>query len=715
MSDSVNKKAKRGKARSEIIFRMGVVLALVFLAFMAIVFKVIYLTTIGREENMKHAYTEQYEVKKLPRRGEILAANHVQLSVSVPYYTIDLDMRPSAISQEVYNKGADSLALCLSRFFKDRSKREYRRLLDSSRRYSKGTIRMRDSVSYFELNTIKSFPIFRRGVPVGGYVATEEPIRIRPMGNMAARTIGMYNYKAKKANGGLELYCDEWLAGEPGRAIKHRVVGRSEVEMIVEPPVNGASVVTTIDVEMQDIVTNALKSQIEQQLGEWGCAVLMEVETGDIKAIANFTRRRGGYIEDENHAVRYAAELGSVMKTATFIALFEDGEYEPNSVVSLGGKGYYEFQGKKIRESRGHTDLDSVTIKDMYKMSSNGISMIANNIYGKEPARLLDRWRKMGLYDLSGIQLKGESRPIINHPDSSGWDFKFNNLPWMIIGYSLTMTPMQMCTFYNGIANGGQRVKPRLIKEIIQDGKVIESFDVEEVGDLMYSSRTREYLDTVMRAVVAEKGGTGYRIRSDNYQVAGKTGTAFWSTGGAGYVSNKERCTFVGYFPADAPKYTCIVVIDDPKKGASGGAVSGPVFKEIADKVYAIMGRESNLKVVDDTEITEIPVAKGGYADDLVEICKELDLAYVNSATGDWVKSSRIVSDEEESLVELRDLTLKENLVPNVIGMGLRDALYLMESCGMRVTATGSGRVYSQSAKAGSRIVRGGTVELKLR
>ena len=689
---------------------MGIILVLVLLAFVGIGIKATTLMTVKRDSYMQFAYKESI-IEVPARRGDILAANGVPLATSVPYYDIYVDMRANHMHDTIFYRGVDSLALCLSKLFGDKDKATYKSLLKSSRDKNNGHLLIHRRATYNELMAMKRFPIFRRGRPRGGYIVEERSERVRPLGEIGARVIGGCYRNNGEGHSGLELYFNKQLKGVPGEALVRRGSG-SNIKTTVTEPVDGATVMTTLDVELQDAVSASLMKHMLYQRAQKGCAILMEVETGDIKAIANLSRISDGvYGENENMAVEGLGEPGSVMKSATSIAFFEDGFLEPNDTVYLGGKGYYVFGGRSIKDSQGHEGIDAVSVKDMFKYSLNGISLVANKYYGKDPAKLLDRWYEMHLHEKTGITLKGEPSPVIRHPKDSTWDRHFNNLPWMSIGYSVTITPMQLCAFYNAIANGGQRMKPRLVKEILMNDEVIERFDVEEVGDKMYSFKTKRFMDTLLLSVVEDEGGTARRIRNKSYKIAGKTGTAYISQGRSGYA-NGARCTFAGFFPADNPKYTCVVVIDNPRVNSSGAGVSAPVFKEISDRAVAIMAREIEMESNEEQEVHTTPVAKNGYAKDLTTVCDELDISVTDLSSREWVKTERNSKTDE---LKMTDLTIKENLIPNVVGMGVRDAVYLMESLGVRCTVTGVGRVFSQSLPVGSKIIKGSEINLRLR
>ncbi len=482
------------------------------------------------------------------------------------------------------------------------------------------------------------------------------------------------------------------------------------VPVTVEEPEDGNDVITTIDVDFQDIVQNALLRQLEKFEADKGTVVLMEVKTGDIKAIANLSRTEGGmYREDMNYAIGDAGEPGSVMKAATMIALLEDGFVEPEDTVDLGGTGVYKFYDRQMTDS-DNKKPGKISVQHIFEISSNGIARLVYEHYKDKPERYINRLCGMDLDKKLGVSLKGEGEPYIKHPGDKDWSGI--TLPWMSIGYELKLTPLQVLAFYNAIANDGQRMRPRLVKEIRNRGEVIKEFEPEEVGDRICSRSTLRKLRGMLEGVV--ENGTARNIYTSKYRIAGKTGTARIATGTKGYGIRKYRASFVGFFPADKPLYSCIVVVDNPSlsKGFYASQVSSPVFREIADKVYSIAYRQyGEIQVTADESL---PVCKNGLKEDFLGIFDELDIGVEGLEeveNNKWVLTS---STESEKMV-LKPRRVNNSVVPNVKGMGLRDALFVLENAGLRVEVCGMGMVQRQSVQSGTEVKDGSLIKIELR
>lgn len=645
-----------------------------------------------------------------PNRGDIWAADGRILATSVPYYELRFD--PIAVDKKVFNAEVDSLALCLSQFFKDGSKAYYKEKLVGARnrkpRPDRYLLINRRRVNHKELKKIRQFPIFRLGKNRGGFQVIVYNERLQPHVNLASRTIGYLNESesgVREGRVGLEAAFENQLKGEAGQGIKRMMSGTWMI-LPQEEPEDGYDVVTTIDVDYQDIVQHALKAQLEKSGATNGTAILMEVESGDIKAIANLAKKDGTYVENQNFAISGAGEPGSVIKAATIIALLEDGCVSPEDTIDLGSSGRYNFKGSVLSESHG--GLGKVTVKQMMEKSSNGIAKLVYDYYKDRPEKFVNRWYAMGLNKKTGICLPGEVDPYIKYPKEKGWSGI--SLPWMSIGYELKITPLQLLSFYNAIANGGQRMKPRLVKEIRKRGEVIESFDPEEVGGRICSRKTLYEVQDMLEGVV--ENGTARNIYTSKYRIAGKTGTARMADGAGGYSGGRYRASFVGYFPADHPLYSCIVVIDNPTNGYYATTVSAPVFREIADKVYSmayVQYGESEYEVD-----KSLPVCKNGLREDFRTIFDDLDMeldGIRDTDEADWV----VTASNEGEHVLLKPRSISYASVPNVMGMGLRDALYVLENSGLKVGVVGAGMVRKQSLRAGSEVRKGSYIQIELR
>ena len=560
-----------------------------------------------------------------------------------------------------------------------------------------------------ELKRIRQFPIFRLGKNRGGFQAVVSNKRLQPHVNLAVRTIGYLNESVEggtEGRVGLEAAFENQLKGESGEGVKRMMSGTWMV-IKEKDPVDGHDIVTTIDVDYQDIVQHALKKQLEKSEATHGTAILMEVRTGDIKAIANMAKgKEGVYVENQNFAINGAGEPGSVIKAATIISLLEDGYVTPEDTIDLGRTGRYKFYDRYLSES--HEGLGKVTVTQMMEKSANGIAKVVFENYKNHPEKFVNRWYGMGLDKKTGICLPGEADPFIKYPKDKSWTGI--TLPWMSIGYELKLTPLQILAFYNAIANDGQRMRPRLVKEIRNRGEVLESFEPEEVGGRICSRKTLKQVREMLENVV--KNGTARNIYTTKYRIAGKTGTARLASGASGYGGGRYRASFVGYFPADQPLYSCIVVIDNPSNGYYATTVSAPVFREIADKVYSMAYVQYGKPEYEMDH--SLPVCKNGLKRDFETIFDELDMeldGLRDTEETDWVITA---SDEAEHVV-LKSRKIDYSTVPNARGMGLRDALYVLENSGLRVGFSGTGMVQRQSLQPGSEVRKGTYIQIELR
>lgn len=696
----------------DIVGRVAFVYVVMAVIAVAIILKTLHVQMWeGEKWRSKSMAVKVKDFLVAPNRGDICASDGRKLASSVPYYELRFDA--SVVKRDVFRSKIDSLALCLSRFFGDESASYYRKKLSGAYSQKKRYFLLnRRKVSFTELKRVRSFPIFREGKNKGGLIEVMNSVRLQPHLNLASRTIGYLNESEDgtfEGRVGLEAAYENELKGEPGRSVKQMMSG-TWVPVTVEEPVDGNDVITTIDVDYQDITQNALLKNLDFYEADNGTAILMEVETGDIKAVANLTRTAdGGYKENMNYAIGDAGEPGSVIKAATMICLLEDGYVEPYDTIDLGQTGKYKFYDRMMSESDGK-GVGRLTVRRIFEKSSNGIAKLVHEHYKDKPDKFVKRWCAMGLDKELGLRLKGEGKPYIKHPGDKDWSGI--TLPWMSIGYELRMTPLQVLAFYNAIANDGQRMRPRFVKEIRNGGSVVERFSTDEVGSRICSRKTLEILKEMLEGVV--QNGTAKNIYTDNYRIAGKTGTARIADGSKGYGVRKYRASFVGFFPAEKPLYSCIVVVDNPSlsKGFYANVVSASVFREISDKVYSM----AYVKYGDpqpDVEHT-LPVSKNGLKRDFLTIFDELDydMDGLEDVRGnEWVVTS---SGEAENVV-LKPRRVNNSLVPNVKGMGLRDALYLLENAGLSVGVSGSGMVQSQSLTPGGEARDGAYIHIELR
>lgn len=642
-------------------------------------------------------------------RGNIYAADGSLLATSVPIYDIRMDLKVDGLTSELFESKVDSLGRGLSSIFGDESGREYSRRLREARRAGKRNFLVKRNIDYQQLQQVKELPIFNLGRYTGGLVVEQKSKREMPFRHLAKRTIGYA--LAGVAPVGLEGSYNGVLAGEGGKRLMQKIAGgvwmpindRDEIA-----PMNGDDIITTLDINIQDVAQAALLRTLENNAADHGCVIVMEVATGQIKAIANLGRdsEEGGYYEKYNYAIGESIEPGSTFKLASLMVGLDRGDFKTSDSVDIE-KGKVKFYDRVMKDSEEH-DYRNMTVTDLFAISSNaGVAKLINQHYGKNPQLYVDGLRKLGLGNPIGIEITGEGKPLIKDPKGKGWSGV--TLPWMSVGYESRFTPLQLLTFYNAVANNGVMMKPYLVSEVRNFGHVVNSYLPVVLKDQIANKNTIADARKMLEAVVEK--GTGKNLRSDQYSAAGKTGTAQVANDRYGYrESMKYRASFAGYFPADNPRYSCIVVIANPKKGLYYGSyVAGPVFKEIADKVYASIinpGMEEENKRPAKTTI----VLKNGAHKASETVLKKLKVDYKELATdAEW-----IVADYDTNSIGLTELPVSSKSVPKVTGMGLQDAVYLLENAGLKVVPVGKGRVKKQSIPAGSAFRKNQQIVLEL-
>lgn len=680
-----------------------------------ILLKILYLQFIDDDRWREMAHnTRLKNVRITPHRGDIYATDMRLLASSVPYYEIRMDMKTPALTNAIFRRDIDSLALCLSRLFRDRSKAQYKQELINARRESNRYYCIKNKVNYLQLKELKDFPILRTGRYKGGLIINQQNLRNRPHRSMAARTIG---YITKGTNGnvvGIEGAYDKYLAGVEGVKQMQKLSGN--IWMPVDgagqiEPKEGSSVVTTIDIDLQDVAEKALLTQMNQCGAHHGSVILMEVKTGEIKAIVNLTDTLGTYIEDYNYAVGESTEPGSTFKVPAIIAALESGYIDVEDSVDTE-EGIYQYYDYTIRDDNydrgGHGVL---TVKQVIELSSNiGMAKIITGAYKDRPERFVERLYSMNLNEKLNIEIKGEGIPVIRYPGQKGWSGV--TLATMSYGYEVRLTPLQILTFYNAIANDGKMIKPKFAKEIRTNGKIEKTIQTEIINPSICSWSTLKKVKSMLEGVVKE--GTASNLKTNYLTIAGKTGTTQLYNKRYGYKMGSQvsyQASFVGYFPADAPKYSCIVVINSPSSSVyHGNRVAGPVFLEVANKVYATSLEIQKPVNAQKNKSLEIPFSKSGYLADIKTVLKNLDInRKVDNSHAEWVSTSKA-----EDCVELRGKKILENMVPNVVSMGLKDAVYILENMGLRVDVQGRGSVRGQSIMPGSRIIKGQTIRLEM-
>lgn len=664
-----------------------------------------------------------------PNRGNILSADGQLMASSLPEYKIYMDFmvakkkdesdterkkreKAQFLKDSVLTANLDSICRGLHRIFPDKSVNEFKEHIRKGRKKkSRSYLLYPKRISYIQYKEVKRLPVFNLNKYKGGF--HEQPFnqRKKPFGSLARHTLGdMYPAKDSAKNG-MELAFDSILRGTAGITHRQKVMNKY-LNIVDIPPVDGCDIVSTIDVDMQDIAEKALIDELKEINGTVGVAVLMEVATGDVKAIVNMTKCADGeYREVHSNAISDMMEPGSVFKTASIMVALEDGVIDLDSGVDTG-KGIYMMHGRAMKDHNWYKGgYGYLTVPQILMVSSNiGVSRIIDDHYHDNPQKFVDGIYRIGLPTKLNLQIGGEGTPFIRKPNGKGWSR--TALAWMSIGYETLIPPINTLTFYNAIANNGVMVKPRFVKEAIKDGQMVKEYPVEVLNERICSESTLKKIQYILEKVVSE--GLGKRAGSKQFHVSGKTGTAQVASGGRYQTGAKYLVSFCGYFPSESPKYSCIVAIQKSGLPASGGLMAGSVFSKIAERVYAKNLAARLEKAIDSTSVV-IPDTKNGNLTDADYVLKGLNIPTR------WEEKE----PEEESMawgqaqsraneIGLTPRTNLSGLVPNVIGMGAKDAVYLLEQRGLRVILSGVGRVRSQSVAQGSRIQKGQTIRLQL-
>ncbi|MDQ3108583.1 MAG: transpeptidase family protein [Bacteroidota bacterium] len=687
---------------------------------MAVLARVFYIQTVQKEhwaaEAKDFMEKEQY-IEAL--RGNIFAYDGSLLATSLPYYEVAIDpLANPAIDDSEFEDSATDLSIGLERVLGEHSAPEYRSTLMKARRRGSRYEQLARDVSYKELQELKKLPLFRAGHFKGGFMYVQSNHRELPFRMLAARTIG-YVSDSGKVKVGLEGAFDSVLTGTRGKRLMQKIAGGvwkplngdNEIE-----PQQGRDIITTIDINIQDVAENALRNTLIQHNAKYGCVVLMEVKTGEIRAIANLTRRDSGvYVEDYNYAIGDAREPGSTFKLASLLVGMDHGLINLSDKLNLEG-GQHQFFNRVMHDS--HTPKENiVTLEEAFWESSNvGISKAINSAYAKNPRKFTDGLQALRFGEPLGISIPGEGKSHIRTSGEKGWSGV--SLPWISIGYESTITPLQTLTLYNAVANDGVMVKPMFVKEVREKGKTIKIFPPEILNPAIAKPETIKKAQKLLEGVV--KNGTAKTLASSIYPIAGKTGTAQVANNGI-YVKDGQKTTyqasFVGYFPADNPKYSCIVIVNAPSGDVYyGGAVAGPIFKAIADRVFAT---EMDIhKPVNglSNPLTEIPVVKNGLG---LPTMIALHGLFVDVKTApDFNQDGYVTIQREEKNVRASnknpDLQLSKGLMPDLYGMAAPDVLFLLENRGYRVKLKGSGAVKRQSVPAGQMISKNTEILVEL-
>ncbi len=694
--------------RTDILLRVYIAFGLIVCFAFAVVFK---MWTVQFQQGKKwRAMADSlstHYVNVDAVRGNIYSNDGSLLATSVPEYELRMDLLAGGIEKdEIFYEKVDSLAQKMSSFFGDKSARQYARIFREARKDKERYFLVKRKVTHQQLSQIRQFPIFNLGRYKGGLISVQMNKRILPFQSLASRTIGYKNANVQPV--GLEGAYSKYIDGESGKQLMQRIAGgvwmpvNRDIEIA---PKDGADIISTIDINMQDVAQNALKKQLIKSKADHGCVILMEVATGEIRAIANYTLTKdSSYVEKFNYAIAGNQDPGSTFKVASYMALLEDKKVDTNTMV---GTGTYQIPGHLIKDSHG--SIGTVTVKKAFEESSNAaVSKLVNDAYRDNQSKFTDHLYEWGLNQKLGLQIPGEATPVVKNPENRSWN-KNMTLPQMAYGYEMQLTPLKMLSFYNAIANKGKYVAPIFVSEIRKLGSTVEQFKARVINDKICSDVTLSKIQDMLEGVITEGTGKGI-IYNPLYRIAGKTGTAQVADGNKGYKAKKQyQASFCGYFPAENPKYSLIVVINDPKNGYYGALVAGPPFREIADKVFA---KDLQIATAEPNKIlagnTNLPVSKAGEKHATQRIYKAFGVKAL------YANNAEVNAIDTNNGLNIKDIAYTEGSVPNVIGMGLKDALYALGNAGLRPIVKGSGKVVGQSLMPGVRVRKGYPVMLEL-
>ena len=652
-------------------------------------------------------------------RGTIYSEDGQMLSTSLPQFDIYLDFQADGLRDKqgkVFRENIDSFAYAMATFFNDKTASRYKLELKEGYRKKSRYYALRKKMSFDEYKSFRQFPLVRLGRNKSGVIVEESSIRLSPFGLLANRTIGLSrehiasNGKIRKQNVGLEKSYDSLLTGQKGqRLVRYTSAGPIPLEGFETEPENGKDVFTTIDVNIQDIAENALLKQMESTESQYGTCMVMETKTGKLKAIANLGRRPdGSYWEDDNYALR-VTEPGSTIKLVTLLAVLDKGTSKLTDLVDVGSEGHKVVGPRNINDAE-RSPKAVLTVKECFAHSSNvGMGWLANKAFAQNPVEFREYLHKYHMDVKSPVDLNNIPNPrLAPLARNSGGVM---NMITMSFGYAVQVSPLQTLTLYNAVANNGKMMKPYLVNSIRQDGIVLRDFEPTVMEESIASPAVIDAAKQSMEAVITE--GTGkYAFKDMNFPIAGKTGTAHVADGDTKYGHGVYQASFVGYFPANDPQYTCIVVIRSKPNAAIhyGGTLAGPVFREVATKLYA-MYVPSKAPVLFASAKDSSAFYYAGATEDLKNVYGQMKMKFRDSTAGDW---SSVMYARNDIQPVMRNKQLARREMPDVKGMGLRDALYLLETMGVKVSVTGRGKVKSQSLAPGSALRKGTTVVLEL-
>jgi len=639
------------------------------------------------------------------KRGDLYDCNEKLLATSIPSFEIHFDAANKNVDDEEYLNAIDSIALLMNKRFTIYSKEEYKTRFMAARKEKNRYYLLLKEADFTDVKEMRTWPLFRDGKYRGGLIVHQNNARIRPYERLGERTIGYSREYAQSV--GIEEKFHDFLRGEKMSRVMQKVSGGEWIPVyeINGEPQAGNDVITNIDITLQDIADKALQQSLVKNNADHGCVVVMEVKTGKIKAMVNLGKERDNYYENYNYAIAESAEPGSTFKIASMLSLIKDKKVDASTMVDVAS-GKAKYADIIIKDD--HPTYDSLDVSGIIAKSSNvGISKLIIDGYKNNPQQFIDNLKEMYLHEVTGVDLTGEAAPYIKETTDKLWN-KNVSLPVMSFGYEVKLTPLQTLSFINAIANDGEMMKPYLISEVRAGRESLKRYGPVSKGKICTRTEA-EYMRKLLEEVVVS--GTASAINKGAYRFAGKTGTAKVASGTEGY--NKVRTyqsSFVGYFPADSPKYSCIVIVRNPTNGdIYGASVAAPVFKEIAEKYLSIQKDilMSQPPLLTDSE--SIPSPMNGYKKDICSIYKAINISVKGNPVTDWAQATI-----SEKRIKIENRVIKDNQIPDVKGMGLRDAIYILENMGLKVVFNGKGKVKRQYPDAGIPLEKEDVISLEL-
>ena len=692
-------------SRKIILVRAYVVLSLL-IVFVVAIFATAIKLQMGTDkvfaEQMSEKNTRVMEVEAL--RGNIYADDGSLLATSVPKYDVIFDLRADGLTTKIFLAKIDSFSQLCANMFPERNASAWKEYLIKHRERKTRYLKIAKDLGYEQIKAIKTWPIARDGKFKGGVWYEEKGKRMYFMGDLAKRTIG---YIKDKTSVGLEGAFDTLLRGKNGRIMQQRMSGQIWRPIQIgnnQPPVNGKDIVTTLDVRIQDIAQYSLQKGLEAESADHGCVIVMETKTGAIKAMANLTRGEDNkYYETQNYAVSEFTEPGSTFKVVSAIALLEDGYVKPTDSID-NNWGKWTWYNTPWEDSK-KPPKKFYTLGECLQYSSNiGTSKFVMQHYKKNPEKFTNHILDLGLHIKPKFDIPSGNNPIIPTPDDASWSG--TSLPSLSIGYSSNLSPLQVLMLYNTIANKGKMMQPYMVKEIRLEGQSLSKIEPIVLKEKAFSAATAAAVTTMLVQVVDH--GTAKEIKSENYKIAGKTGTSWLNKGIGGYneENNKQfQASFAGFFPANNPEYTIVVVVNNPKSGKySGAQIAAPIFKNISDRIYSI-----HIKVQPALHVASLPQVPGILKGDLQKtklVLHELGISskLLPSDSGVITKVGYIESTKEAHSLNLKPVMVTPGFVPDLRGMGLRDALKILSELGLKVNYVGYGRITEQSPSPNTKI-----------